>query len=134
MNESIDILLVIDDDPGMRSQLRWGLDDYDVIIAENRSTALQQLAAHCPPVVTLDLGLPPDAEGTREGFQTLTDILSQAPDTRVVVVSGAMDADNAARAMQYGAFSYFTKPVNIHKLRHIIENAYKDYRLDTDQP
>lgn len=129
MNESADILLVVDDDPGIRSQLRWGLDAYEVITAENRIAALEQIAVHRPPVVTLDLGLPPDAEGIQEGFETLNEILQQAPDTRVVIISGAMNTANADRALSSGAFSCFSKPVNIERLRGIVEQAYQSYRL-----
>jgi len=127
MREQPRILLVVDDDPGIRSQLRWGLDEYDVITAENRAAALQQIEAHSPQVVTLDLGLPPDAEGTREGFEALQDILHQAPDTRVLVVSGAMNAVNADRAMKSGAYGCYEKPVNIENLRIMVEQAYQAY-------
>lgn len=128
MHENHEILLVVDDDPGIRTQLRWGLDQYHVITAENRADALEQILAHRPKVVTLDLGLPPDAEGTREGFETLQEILQEAPDTRVVVVSGAMDSNNAEKAMESGAFGCYAKPVNIDKLRDIVEQAYQSYQ------
>lgn len=125
MTENSKILLVVDDDPGIRSQLRWALDQYEVITAENRICALEQIMAHRPRVVTLDLGLPPDAEGTREGFETLQAIMQQAPDTCVVVISGAMDNINAARARASGAFECYTKPVNIDKLRDTVDQAYQ---------
>ena len=56
-------LLVVEDDPGLQSQLRWCFNDYEVLVAEDRETALAQLRRHEPPVVLQDLGLPPDAEG-----------------------------------------------------------------------
>lgn len=130
MQNNTKILLVVDDDPGIRSQFRWGLDEYNVITADDRVTALEQIMAHQPQVVTLDLGLPPDAEGTDEGFETLHDILDQAPNTRVVVVSGAMDHVNADKAMKSGAYGCYAKPLSIDKLRSIVAQAYQSYCRD----
>ena len=117
-------LLIVDDDPGIRQQLQWGFEGYDVITAENRQMALQAINQHRPQVVTLDLGLPPDEAGTAEGFETLSQILHQAPNTKVVVVSASEAADNQQRAMDSGAFDFFPKPVNIGQLKAIIERAY----------
>jgi len=121
-------LLIVDDDPGMRTQLKWGFDDFEVHTAENRSNALEQFNKHHPPVVTLDLGLPPDEEGTREGFAILKLILEQAPETKVVVVSGATDSSSAKRAVDSGAFEFYPKPVNIEQLNQIVERAYQSFK------
>ena len=121
-------LLIIDDDPGMRSQLKWGLDDFDVYTAEDRRDALEQFSKFNPHVVTLDLGLPPDAEGTNEGMATLQQILRQAPKTKVVVISGCKDETIAERAVEFGAFEFYSKPVDIQQLGKIIERAYESYK------
>jgi len=121
-------LLIVDDDPGMRSQLKWGLDDFEVYTAEDRQDALEQFIKLSPQVVTLDLGLPPDAEGTQEGMATLKQILKQAPETKVIVVSGATDETSAERVIKSGAFEFYPKPVDIHKLGDIIERAYGAYK------
>jgi two-component system NtrC family response regulator len=84
-------LLVVEDDPGLQDQLRWCFDRYEVVVAGDRATALEQLRKHQPPVVTLDLGLPPDANGITEGLATLEEIISQRPDTKVIVVTGQND-------------------------------------------
>jgi DNA-binding response OmpR family regulator len=52
-------LLVIEDDPGLRSQLKWCFEGFEVLQAEDMETATRQLEKHNPPVATLDLGLPP---------------------------------------------------------------------------
>lgn len=121
-------LLIVDDDPGIRTQLKWGFDDFDVVMAENRSSALEQFNKYHPEVVTLDLGLPPDAEGIKEGFAILKEILEKAPDTKVVVVSGCDDNTSAKRAVDSGAFEFFPKPVNIDQLRLILDRAYQAYK------
>jgi len=88
-------LLVIEDDPGLQTQLKWCFEGYDVLIASDRETALSELEKHRPPVVTLDLGLPPDADGTSEGFQALESILGRFPATKVIVVTGNNDRAHA---------------------------------------
>src|SRR5437773_10496203 len=65
-------ILIIEDDEDVRTQMKWALNaDYDVHLAEDRSTALQVLQREKPAVVTLDLGLPPSPSDTREGFSLI---------------------------------------------------------------
>ena len=53
-------LLIVDDDEEIRTQIKWALSqDYDVALAEDRPTALAVFREQQPPVVLLDLGLPP---------------------------------------------------------------------------
>ena len=80
-------LLVVEDDEGLQSQLRWSFDDYDVVIAGDRESAIAALRRFEPAVMTLDLGLPPDPANASEGLATLEQVLSIAPDTKVIVVS-----------------------------------------------
>lgn len=125
---SIPKILIVDDDEGIRTQLKWGLDGYDVITADSRLHAIELFDLHRPPLVTLDLGLPPDAEGTTEGFATLKAILKKAPGTKVVIVSGSEDFGNAEIARNCGAYEYYPKPVELGRLQQVIEHAYADYR------
>ena len=121
-------LLIVDDDPGMRTQLKWGFEGFEVHTAEDRNHALEQFNKYQPPVVTLDLGLPPDEDGTQEGFAILKLILDKAPETKVVVVSGAADKTSAKRAVDSGAFEFYPKPVDIDQLNQIVERAYQSYK------
>ena len=66
-----DKLLIVEDDPGLQKQLKWAYDDFEVLIAGDRESAIELLRAEEPDVVTLDLGLPPDPDGTTEGFATM---------------------------------------------------------------
>ena len=66
-NGSLPKLLVVEDDPGLQAQLKWAYDDFEVIVAGDRASALAALRSEEPAVVTLDLGLPPDPDGTSEG-------------------------------------------------------------------
>lgn len=121
-------LLIVDDDPGIRAQLKWGLDDFEVITADSRKRAIEQFESSQPPLVTLDLGLPPDVEGTSEGFAILQAILEIAPDTKVIVVSGSDEEVNSLKAIKYGAFEFFAKPVDVVQLKVILERAYISYQ------
>ena len=81
-------LLIVEDDPGLQAQLKWAWPDFEVIIAGDRTSAIAALRSEEPAVVTLDLGLPPDADGTTEGFAVLDAIMALKPDTKVIVASG----------------------------------------------
>ncbi len=126
-------ILIVDDDEGIRTQLKWGFEGYDVITADSRLHAIEQFELHKPPLVTLDLGLPPDADGTTEGFATLKNILEKSPDTKVVIVSGSEESGNAETAKNNGAFEYCAKPIELDSLAQIMQRAYSDYQLKLKQ-
>lgn len=116
-------LLIVEDDPGLQSQLRWSFEDFDVAVAEDRESALAQLRRIEPSVVTLDLGLPPDPGGVTEGFAILEQIMSLQPETKVIVVTGHNDRTNAMRAIDTGAYDFFEKPIDPELLGISISRA-----------
>ncbi len=130
--EKLKTLLLVEDDPGLQSQLRWSFDSYEVVVAENRAAAIAQLRRFEPHVVTLDLGLPPDPANASEGLATLTEILRLAPYTKVIVVTGNDDRDNALRAVAAGAYDYYQKPVDAKILGLIVARAYHLYALEEE--
>ena len=101
-----------------------------MIVAEDRESAIAQLRRHSPPVVLQDLGLPPDPEGVGEGMQTLQSILDLAPDTKVIVVTGNHDRDNAVRAVGFGAYDFYQKPIDTDVLRLIVDRAFHIHELE----
>ena len=123
-------LLIVEDDPGLQRQLKWAFDDFEVIVADSRQAALAGLRRHEPPVVLQDLGLPPDPEGVSEGFTTLLEILKLAPHTKVIVVTGQLDRDNAVKAVGQGAYDFYQKPVDMDVLRLIVQRAYQIHGLE----
>jgi two-component system NtrC family response regulator len=125
-------ILVIEDDPGLQTQLRWCFENFDVVIAGDRETALQALQQHQPPVITLDLGLPPDAEGTSEGFTLLGDILLKAPHAKIIVVTGNNDREHATKSVAMGAYDFFYKPIDADMLELIVNRAYRVYELEEE--
>ncbi len=118
------LLLLVEDDPGLQKQLKWSLDQYEIIIAGNRSEAIAALRRHTPDVVTLDLGLPPDPTNATEGMATLKEILALAPYTKIIVVTGNDDHSNAIQAIALGAYDFYQKPVDPDELNLIISRAF----------
>jgi two-component system NtrC family response regulator len=125
-------LLVIEDDPGLQTQLRWCFENYEVLIAGDRETALAEMERHQPAVVTLDLGLPPVADGTSEGFRLLEEILLKVPHTKVIVVTGNNDREHATRSVALGAYDFFYKPIDADMLELIVNRAYQLYQLEEE--
>lgn len=125
-------LLVVEDDEGLQRQLRWSYEDYEVIIAGDRTAALEALRQHEPAVVTLDLGLPPDPDGVSEGFATLDAILHARPATKVIVASGHGARESARRAIACGAFDFYQKPVDIDELGLIVSRAFHVADLEAE--
>ena len=77
-------LLVVEDDPGLQSQLKWCFEGYEVVVVGDREAALNAIRRYSPAVVTLDLGLPPDPANATEGLASLQQILSLAPETKII--------------------------------------------------
>ncbi|MDB5669583.1 MAG: prsR, partial [Alphaproteobacteria bacterium] len=125
-------LLIVEDDEGLQRQLRWAYDDYEVHFASDREGALTILRAEEPPVVTLDLGLPPDPNGVSEGFATLETILSLKPETKVIVASGHGARESALRAIASGAYDFYQKPVDIDQLGLIVRRAYQLHGIESE--
>lgn len=126
-------LLIVEDDPGLQSQMRWCFSDQvEVSVAEDRNSALATLRRLVPQVVTLDLGLPPDAGGASEGFALLEEILRLAPLTKVIVVTGREDKENAVKAIGMGASDFYQKPLDADILTFVVNRAFRLAELEQE--
>jgi len=125
-------ILIVEDDPGLQRQLRWAFEPYRVLTASNRKAALDLMASERPPVVLLDLGLPPDADGPSEGLATLTGLLDQAPHTKVIMMTGQADRSYAVKAVANGAYDFYQKPVDADVLALIVKRAYELSQLEDE--
>ena len=132
MSDAKQKILLVEDDPGLQKQLKWSLADYELVIAADRDSAIAQLRRHEPAVVLLDLGLPPDPDGATEGLATLQQILSLAPATKVIVVTGNLDRSNAVKAIQLGAYDFFQKPFEPDVLALMIARALHVHALEIE--
>jgi two-component system, NtrC family, response regulator len=118
-------LLIVDDDEEIRTQMRWALaDDYEVAQAGNRTAALERFRALKPPVVLLDLGLPPSPGTPDEGLATLAEILAVDSAAKVVIVSGQGEKATALRAIGTGAYDFVGKPVEMDELKVLLKRCF----------
>ena len=125
-------LLIVEDDAGLQRQLRWAYDDYEVIVAHDRASAIDAVRASEPQVVTLDLGLPPDPDGASEGLRTLAEILALKPDTKVIVASGNAAREAALAGIAGGAWDHYSKPIDIDALGLIVSRAFHVHALEAE--
>ncbi len=114
------------------SQLRWCFEGYDVLAAEDRASAINELRRHEPMVVLQDLGLPPTPEGVDEGLATLQEILKLSPHTKVIVVTGHGDQENALKSVDLGAYDFYQKPVDTDTLQLLVERAFIISELEAE--
>src|SRR5215208_6459749 len=134
MSNAIELpaLLVVEDDEGLQRQLKWAYDGYRVVCAGNRPDAIEALRVHEPAVVTLDLGLPPDPDGTEEGFATLQEIVRLKPDTKVIVATGHGARESALKAISLGAYDFYKKPVDIDDLGLIVARGFHLHEIEEE--
>ncbi|MDC8832609.1 PEP-CTERM-box response regulator transcription factor [Alteromonas gilva] len=125
-----DTILVVDDDLGIQKQLKWSLTDYNIVFADDRTSAVAQLRRFEPKVVTLDLGLPPDPANASEGLKTLEEILALAPNTKVIVVTGNNDKQNALKAIDIGAYDFYQKPIDSDTIKLLVNRALNLAKLE----
>jgi len=112
--------------------MRWCFEDIDVYVADDRESALSHLRRVEPQVVTLDLGLPPNPGGASVGFALLQDILTLAPLTKVIVVTGREERENAVKAIGMGATDFYQKPVDADILSFVVNRAFRLYELEKE--
>tara|TARA_R110002124_G_scaffold284330_1_gene461408 strand:- start:56654 stop:58003 length:1350 start_codon:yes stop_codon:yes gene_type:complete len=117
-------LLIVDDDKGIQKQLKWSLSDYDVVLADDRQSAIAAVRRHEPKVITLDLGLPPDEANASEGLAALQEILTIAPHSKVIVITGNDDRTNALAAIAAGGYDFYQKPVDTEVINVIVARAF----------
>ena len=125
-------LLIVEDDPALQKQMRWAFDAYGPVLASDRESALAQLRRHAPAVVTMDLGLPPAPDDVSEGMKLLEQMLSIAPETKVIVLTGQHDRANAVRAIGLGAYDFYAKPFEPELLSLTIERAFRLHDLQQE--
>ena len=128
-------LLVVEDDEAIRTQMKWALaQGYEVFLAEDRQSALEIFEREKPPVVTLDLGLPPRPTEPEEGFFALSEIIGMDSFAKVIIITGQDEKGNALKAIDLGAYDFFCKPIQIEELKVVLSRAFylsqleKEYR------
>ncbi|MBT9500982.1 MAG: PEP-CTERM-box response regulator transcription factor [Burkholderiaceae bacterium] len=130
--EKLPQLLIVEDDLALQKQIKWSLDRFESVVANDVASALIQFRRHSPAVVTMDLGLPPDPDSVSEGFKLLQHILDIDPNVKVIVLTGQNDQANALRAIALGAYDFFAKPFDPDLLSLTIDRAFRLFELQSE--
>ncbi len=125
-------LLIVDDDEEIRTQMKWALGDYEVLLAGERAEALDAFSSHRPAVTILDLGLPPRPNEPDEGLAALSGLLALDRTTKVIIISGQSEKENALRAVGAGAYDFLCKPIDIEELKLLLRRCFYVANLERE--
>lgn len=129
MNEGVR-LLIVDDEPNIRSGLARGLKDSDNTIDStgDAKEALSLLSKYQYQLVIVDVRLPGDIDG----LDLVSRVLESDPATAVIVITAHGSVETAVDAMRRGAFDFITKPVDLNLLRQQVRKALEHFRLQSE--
>jgi DNA-binding NtrC family response regulator len=117
--------LIVDDEDNFAESLALGLDDmFEVAIANSITAARRILAERSVAVILLDVRLP---EGN--GVDFVQELRALQPNSIIIMLTAYGTVENAVAALKLGAADYFTKPVNIPKLKHALNMLLENQRL-----
>ncbi|MBI5209807.1 MAG: response regulator [Elusimicrobia bacterium] len=121
-------VLVIDDEPGVRSVLVRALSGqgYDVACAEDGEQALEKARQSDFELAVCDLVMP-----GMDGVATLRALKLARPDIEVVISTGQASLDSAIASLKAGAYDYVPKPVALDQLYGVLKKALEHRRLKT---
>ena len=114
-------VLVVDDDPSVRSMLVEYLTQhgYDVRAAASGAAMRAELERGAPAVVLLDIGLP------GEDGLTLARYLRERHDVGIIMVTGAGDVVDRVAGLEVGADDYIAKPFDPRELRARLKSVLR---------
>jgi two-component system nitrogen regulation response regulator NtrX len=122
-------ILIVDDEPGVRTALSGVLKDegYDVEAVDSGEACLERLGRQSYDVVVLDIWLP-----GMDGLATLSRMRERQIETQVVIISGHGNIESAVRAIKMGAFDFVEKPLSLEKTVLVVRNALRQRRLEAE--
>src|ERR1700734_543465 len=124
-------LLIVDDDDEIRTQMKWALvKDYEIFLAEDRRSAVENFRSNRPSVVLLDLGLPPHPGSAEEGLATLSELLALDRLAKVVTITGQGEKEIALRAIGSGSYDFLSKPVETEELKFLLKRCFHFPQLE----
>lgn len=117
--------------------MKWALaSDCEILLAEDRSPAVQIFQEHKPAVALVNLGLPPNPGNPNEGLGILSDILGTGSRTKIIIIiiiTGQGERQFALQAIGEGAYDFLCKPVSIDELKIILlQRAFYVANLEKD--
>lgn len=125
------VVLIVDDEDGIRSQIKWALaDEYRVLDAHTADETIEIIKRENPNLVTLDITLSP--YGDLDGIRVLETIVHYDPRIKVIMITGHDEKEIALKAIQLGAHDYYQKPINLEELKTIINRALYIQKLELE--
>jgi len=125
-------ILIVDDEEGIRTQLKWALNkDYTTFLAEDADTALSIVEEERPDVVLLDIALSP-YEWQEEGMTLLQKFLQLDSLTKVIMITGNDTRENAMKAIELGAYDFYSKPIQLNEIKLTIERCLNIQNLERE--
>jgi two-component system NtrC family response regulator len=127
------VVLIVDDDDEIRTQMKWTLgEDYEILQAADRRSALEAFRPARPEVVLLDLGLPPHPAAPDEGLAALSEMLTLDRLAKIVVITGQAEKSVALQAIGAGAYDFLGKPLEMEELKALLKRCVHVVRLERD--
>src|SRR5689334_11338796 len=127
------LLLIVDDDEEIRTQMRWALaKEYDIALAQDRPEAVEVFRSRRPLVVLLDLGLPPSPGTPQEGLAALDELLAIDNAAKIIIISGQSEKANALSAVGSGAYDFLCKPVEMDELKLLLRRCFYVAKLERE--
>jgi len=122
-------ILIVDDEPGVRTALTGVLSDegYAVEAVASGEACLDRLTRGPVDLILLDVWLP-----GMDGLTTLARLRERQVDAQVVLISGHGNIESAVRAIKLGAFDFVEKPLSLDKTVLVIGNALRQRRLEAE--
>jgi len=119
-------LLVIDDESSIRFTIKEVLagDDLEVVGAETAEEGIRLAHELTPDLVLLDVRL-----GKHSGLDVFHELRRRSPKSLLVFITGHGNAETAIEAMKLGAYDYLVKPLDVHQLQAVVEQALEISRL-----
>jgi len=124
-------LLIVEDDIGLQTQLKWHFSNYNVVVAANVNDAITAIRLHEPQVMVQDLGLPPEPDGVIQGFKLLQQSLRIHPHMKLIVMTGNDCNEHALKAVSLGAYDFYSKPAKPETLELIVQRAFHMHQLES---
>lgn len=127
------VLLIVDDEEGIRAQLMLALSgEYEVVEASDHDSALQAVREHRPCLVALDVSLTPGSVDGTEGMTLLKEVLEHDNRIKVIMITANDEKPTMLKAVAEGAFDYYVKPINLDEIKVMFKRALYLQQLEKE--
>lgn len=119
-------ILIVDDDPALRGVVSFSLElaGYEVLEADSRQQAIEQLTNYSVSVVILDMGMPPHEHTLEEGLAVLEWLDKHQPQVKTLVLTGQEASLSSYQSLKLGAFDFLEKPISQESLLQSVSRAF----------